>query len=221
MPYYIAPEDKAIINDFKQKNKPACSYCGKTITNKEELTVDHKIPVSRGGTTVESNLAISCYKCNNEKSDMTDEEYSAFKLKQQELCESLEISGLLSSLISTYNQIIERAGSINTDCVAAEKEIERLENELVNSKFNASEGYSIAKRLKDALMKRNKLRNQKEAYNSLHSLVGNNKKQLISTNERIMQSLLANHYSDLKQSCIKELDASAEAKVISIQDRMA
>lgn len=221
MPYYITSEDKVIINDFKQKNKPVCAYCEKNITNKEELTVDHKIPLSRGGTTIESNLVISCYKCNSEKSDMTDEEYSSFKIKKKELCESLEISGLLNNLISTYNQIIERSGSLNADCVAAEKEIEKLENELVNSKFNASEGYSIAKRLKEALMKRNKLRNQKEAYNSLHSLVGNNKKQLVSTNERIMQNLVAHHYNDLKQSCIKELDASEEAKVISIQDRMA
>lgn len=221
MPYYITPEDKAVMNEFKQKNKCVCAYCGKNISNREELTVDHKIPISRGGTTVESNLAISCYKCNGEKSDMTDEEYSVFKQKQRELCDSLELADVLDNLIASYNLIIERASFVNNDCIAAEKDIERLENELVNSKFNACEGYALAKKLKEALVRRNRLRNQKEAYNALHSLVGNNKKQLISTNERIIQNLLSNSYAELKQSCIKEISNNNDTKVISIQDVMA
>lgn len=38
-------------------------------------TVDHKMPVSRGGTDDLDNLVLACVQCNVEKQDMTDTEY--------------------------------------------------------------------------------------------------------------------------------------------------
>lgn len=221
MAYNITLEEKGIMNRFKNKNKHVCAYCGKTISNKDELTVDHKVPLSRGGITTDENLAISCLQCNSEKSDMTDEEYAVLKKKQQELCDSLEMSGLLESLFSTYDLIIEKAGEINSACAEAEREIVKIENEIASSKFNASEGYVLAKRLKEAVINRNVLRNRKMAYNSLHSFAGSSKKQLMGTKKTIVQSLLASSYNDLKQICIRECQAEKETKVIQIGEMRA
>jgi 5-methylcytosine-specific restriction endonuclease McrA len=42
-------------------------------------TRDHKIPVTRGGRWEWDNIALACFRCNNEKSAMTDEEYREFR----------------------------------------------------------------------------------------------------------------------------------------------
>ncbi|HPD33070.1 MAG TPA: HNH endonuclease [Candidatus Kapabacteria bacterium] len=48
-----------------------CQYCGK---KNVQLTVDHIIPRSRGGTDTWENLATACVTCNNKKGNRTPEE---------------------------------------------------------------------------------------------------------------------------------------------------
>jgi 5-methylcytosine-specific restriction enzyme A len=43
--------------------QPYCSICKVT----KDLTVDHIIPLSSGGLTVESNLQVLCRRCNSSK----------------------------------------------------------------------------------------------------------------------------------------------------------
>jgi len=50
---------------------PICYLCGKKITKKNEVSQDHAIAKSRGGLTIEANLICSHKKCNNDKGDMT------------------------------------------------------------------------------------------------------------------------------------------------------
>ncbi|MFH0926442.1 MAG: HNH endonuclease [bacterium] len=55
------------------KNKLAqgiCHYCTKFFS-KEELTMDHIVPLSRGGMSVKSNIVVSCKECNNKKKYLT------------------------------------------------------------------------------------------------------------------------------------------------------
>ena len=56
---------------------PTCTYCGKKITNPNDFSQDHQLPLSRGGQTVPSNLVPACIKCNAEKGMLTAEEYMA------------------------------------------------------------------------------------------------------------------------------------------------
>ncbi|MCX7879805.1 MAG: HNH endonuclease [Ignavibacteria bacterium] len=48
-----------------------CQYCGTHSTN---LTVDHVIPKSRGGTDSWDNLVAACISCNNKKGNRSPEE---------------------------------------------------------------------------------------------------------------------------------------------------
>ena len=50
-----------------------CEYCQQEI--KETYHLDHKLPLSRGGTNNTKNLCIACSTCNLEKGNKTDEEY--------------------------------------------------------------------------------------------------------------------------------------------------
>lgn len=57
-----------------------CEYCEGPVFliphNSEDLaTIDHKIPLSRGGGWKRYNLTCACRSCNEEKTNMTDDEY--------------------------------------------------------------------------------------------------------------------------------------------------
>jgi hypothetical protein len=47
-----------------------CGYCG-TVTSPKEGTIDHIVPVSKGGQTVWTNVVWCCKKCNTFKDDST------------------------------------------------------------------------------------------------------------------------------------------------------
>ncbi len=51
------------------KNRVAegkCHHCGIAV-HPSELTMDHLLPISRGGKSVRSNVVPSCKKCNSER----------------------------------------------------------------------------------------------------------------------------------------------------------
>ncbi len=49
-----------------QLQKGVCHYCGQQV-GAENLTMDHVIPVARGGKSVRSNCVPCCKECNNKK----------------------------------------------------------------------------------------------------------------------------------------------------------
>jgi hypothetical protein len=51
-----------------------CWYCGTTLTP-ETGTVDHRIPICRGGSRKSKNLVPACGTCNRMKNDKTEEEF--------------------------------------------------------------------------------------------------------------------------------------------------
>jgi 5-methylcytosine-specific restriction endonuclease McrA len=50
-----------------------CAYCGKLCTARE-ATVDHVLPVSRGGRSSWGNTVTACFRCNQRKADRTPHE---------------------------------------------------------------------------------------------------------------------------------------------------
>ncbi len=53
--------------------KGICRYCGKKFPP-EELTLDHIVPVARGGRSTRGNLAPCCRACNQAKKYLTPAE---------------------------------------------------------------------------------------------------------------------------------------------------
>lgn len=52
-----------------------CCICGKPIKKINDLTIEHKMPLSRGGANDESNWGASHAKCNHTKGSLTMDEY--------------------------------------------------------------------------------------------------------------------------------------------------
>jgi hypothetical protein len=46
------------------RKDPHCHLCGKSFANPREATIDHIIPLARGGSHGEDNLALACQRCN-------------------------------------------------------------------------------------------------------------------------------------------------------------
>lgn len=54
-----------------------CYYCGKKLPP-NELTMDHKIPLARGGKSEKINLVPACKECNNRKKYMLPTEWDEY-----------------------------------------------------------------------------------------------------------------------------------------------
>jgi 5-methylcytosine-specific restriction endonuclease McrA len=55
--------DRAVI---VARDKSTCYMCGR-ILRENEITLDHKVPLARGGTHTSDNLAVCCRRCNSRK----------------------------------------------------------------------------------------------------------------------------------------------------------
>ena len=60
--------------------KGRCHYCGRSIAPKE-LTMDHVVPISRGGKSSKANVVPCCKECNNAKKQLLPIEWEAYLKK--------------------------------------------------------------------------------------------------------------------------------------------
>ena len=56
-----------------RRDRFTCQYCGAS-PGGNELTIDHVLPKSRGGTTNWMNCVLACVRCNHRKADRTPQE---------------------------------------------------------------------------------------------------------------------------------------------------
>jgi len=66
-------------------NRGICYYCGKKFPP-SELTMDHIVPIIRGGKSTRGNLVTACKECNNKKKHMLPIEWEEYinKIKETE-----------------------------------------------------------------------------------------------------------------------------------------
>ncbi len=63
---------------WQQKTSPgACWYCGHKV-GYHNLTMDHVIPLSRGGRSTKDNLVPCCKECNNKKKSALPVEWDEY-----------------------------------------------------------------------------------------------------------------------------------------------
>lgn len=54
-----------------RRDNYTCQHCGKHLLD-NEVEFDHRIPISRGGSSDEHNLRLTCHDCNHDKSDRVE-----------------------------------------------------------------------------------------------------------------------------------------------------
>jgi 5-methylcytosine-specific restriction endonuclease McrA len=68
----------------QQLSTGTCHYCGQAF-QAEELTMDHILPVVRGGKSVKSNCVPCCKECNTDKKYLTPAEMILRELEDEGL----------------------------------------------------------------------------------------------------------------------------------------
>lgn len=83
----------------RKKSSGVCHYCGRKFPP-STLTMDHVVPLARGGRSVKENLVPCCKECNNKKKNMLTVEWVEYldglkkqNLSSQETEPQREISG--------------------------------------------------------------------------------------------------------------------------------
>jgi hypothetical protein len=88
---FVSPVDAAEIRRERQRARvlrasawwkrrlarERCGYCGQP-TPARELTMDHRVPVVRGGRSVRANLVAACRACNAAKKYLLPVEWAAY-----------------------------------------------------------------------------------------------------------------------------------------------
>ncbi len=61
----------------RRKDRGICYYCGKKV-NPKELTMDHVVPLIRGGKSSKGNIVAVCQQCNAKKKYLLPWEWDAY-----------------------------------------------------------------------------------------------------------------------------------------------
>jgi 5-methylcytosine-specific restriction enzyme A len=69
---------------LKRINEGVCYYCKREV-GRDRLTMDHVVPLSRGGKSKKGNIVPACKECNNKKKYLLPIEWDAYleSLKEQ------------------------------------------------------------------------------------------------------------------------------------------
>ena len=68
----------------------ACAYCGSRVL----IEIDHRTPLSRGGSNLIDNILPACRRCNRRKRTMTEEEFRDFLQRERRQGLELGLEGL-------------------------------------------------------------------------------------------------------------------------------
>lgn len=61
----------------RRRAKGVCYYCGRP-TPPKELTMDHIVPIARGGRSTKGNVVTACKECNNAKKQLLPMEWDQY-----------------------------------------------------------------------------------------------------------------------------------------------
>jgi len=86
--FHIEAEDirreRAKVRDLRHSQwwkrrlaKGVCHWCGRRFAA-AELTMDHIVPIARGGLSTKGNVVTCCKECNNRKKQLLPMEWEAY-----------------------------------------------------------------------------------------------------------------------------------------------
>lgn len=173
MAYQLSKAEKDLMVKIKENNKHICYYCGKNIIDPDDLTVDHKIPVARGGQTVEFNLVISCKNCNLTKSNLNESEYRSILneaielMKTTKLCDIILFNNSLESAMEFKKLLISKKSEYQKAIECEKNNLIELTRQLV---LNPNKDLKINKKMVNLIKRIDMIKLNMEKNNFIESL---------------------------------------------------
>lgn len=150
-----ASEKRIIQSILMNRQNKLCAYCKNPMNwddnSKRRITIDHVIPLSRGGKNCISNMKAACSSCNSEKGNRSEKEFMKFSVSLSQVPMDVEfkfeyeskikLSDKLSSMRKTLKglkkkiaklqktddfQSLELARSLSNSANELEKQIQAL-----------------------------------------------------------------------------------------------
>lgn len=90
-----------------ERDAYTCQYCGRQF-RRQDLTIDHVLPRSRGGVSRWENVVLSCLPCNARKDNRTPQE-AGMRLRKQPKkprWEDIKIRGLSGAMPSSWEDFL-------------------------------------------------------------------------------------------------------------------
>ena len=91
---------RAILHDLQNG---VCHYCKMRI-EMDQWSIDHRVPLSRGGTNARRNKIGACKTCNNQKGSLTELEFIALK----KISQPTRLTGQREDLPGFYARVLPR-----------------------------------------------------------------------------------------------------------------
>ncbi|URZ18778.1 hypothetical protein CLFE_048660 (plasmid) [Clostridium felsineum DSM 794] len=180
-----------MIKNLKKEKPHICYYCRKFITNEEELTVDHKTPLSRGGLTVPDNLVIACKDCNLEKDSMTEDEYYVYLEVKKELGNyNFIIITKINNLLKEQEKILDMYRDLHEEKRLLNYKKMKVLKMITTEHFNAARGYMLARELQNYSLKLIRLDEELIHETSMEELAKYNIMQLNTQKREIFKKLI-------------------------------
>ena len=90
-----------------ERDDYTCQYCRNRF-KRQDLTIDHVLPKSRGGTSRWENVALACLSCNSKKDDHTPKEAGMMlrKRPKQPRWEDIKLKGLVGPMPSSWEDFL-------------------------------------------------------------------------------------------------------------------
>lgn len=86
---------------IKKRYGNQCIYCG--CTNKMILTIDHTVPLARGGSDDDKNKASVCFVCNQLKGALTEKEFRKYLKALYSMWDLCKVNIKLSQFSIQFN----------------------------------------------------------------------------------------------------------------------
>ncbi|MCR3761903.1 HNH endonuclease [Clostridium felsineum] len=183
--------ESSIIKNQKKEKPHICYYCGGLITNEEELTVDHKTPLSRGGLTVPDNLVIACRNCNLEKDSMLEDEYYVYLEAKKELGNyNYKIINKINNMLREQEEILDMYKDLHKEKRLLNYKKMQVLKMITTEHFNAARGYMLARELQNYSLKIIKIDEELIQETSMEKLVKYNIMQLNTQKREIFKKLI-------------------------------
>ena len=184
-----------LIEKVKEENT-TCYYCGDPLKSKNR-TIDHKIPISRGGQTTLDNLVVSCKRCNEEKGMMNDEEYLGFLEKFRKYIDEDINFNELKDIKTKYQGILDRHKELCENHRLIGCEVRKVQDIIMVMKMNAADGYILARDLQKLLNEQNEIKKQKESIAKLRDMAINQINEISKNMTALADTVRSNYRNDV------------------------